>query len=481
MSQLVKELISPILELAKQRGQLYHFTSLQALAKILNSNILQASPDLKVSSDDGPVTDFYYFSTTRDKFLYKKNPKIASFEVRLVLDGDKLSSKYKIEPYYYYYDEMIDEPAPKHDQDESEERIVLKNSKEIPNASNYITKIQILIDNIDKDKIDEIKYLVDKYPNIEILNKEKSINLDTPILNESMGNFDFKKALQSLTKYMLDNGMNIKPLPKLILINNDIENANNILGKTAYYNPSNCSITLYTLNRHPKDILRSYAHEMIHRIQDNENRLNNINTTNTNEGGDLDQLEREAYEHGNMTFRNWEDNIKNQKYNYTPKLSNKIFSQLHELKINEITLNPNNAVEVYGDLDNGDFTVGEYDYNYRIIKLDSNPYNSNSFYNIDFHEIGNKSPNPSLPTGNAKENYIKILSTMYKIILDFTQNISPEYIGISSLDESGYWNVYNNLTKTNQIPGYSRKDVGLQFKDRNGKNGKFIILKRKDV
>ena len=122
---------------------------------------------------------------------------------------------------------------------------------------------------------------------------------------------DFKSALASLTKYMLDSGMNIKPLPKLKIINNDSENASNILGKTAYYDPSSCSITLFTLGRHPKDILRSYAHEMIHRIQDNEGRLNNIHTTNTNEGGELDQLEREAYEHGNMCFRNWEDSVKN--------------------------------------------------------------------------------------------------------------------------------------------------------------------------
>jgi hypothetical protein len=122
---------------------------------------------------------------------------------------------------------------------------------------------------------------------------------------------DFKNALALLTKYMLNQGMNITPLPKLRIINNDVKNAENILGRTAYYDPNDCSITLYTLNRHPKDVLRSYTHEMIHRIQDNEGRLGNVNTTNTNEDGDLDQLEREAYEHGNMTFRNWEDSIKN--------------------------------------------------------------------------------------------------------------------------------------------------------------------------
>ena len=335
--------------------------------------------------------------------------------------------------------------------------------------------------------VNAVNQLKLKYPDIR-LNAEIAENI--LLENTSLQLPDFKTHLTSLTKYMVDQGMNIKPYPALKIINNDFKNAENMLGKTAYYDPTNCSITLYTLNRHPKDILRSYAHEMIHRMQDNEGRLKNITTTNTNEDGDLEELEKEAYLKGNMCFRNWEDTIKTPlnewvanilKYNYTPKLSNKIFSQLHELKVNEIALNSNNAVEIYGSLTNGDFTVGEYDYNYRIIKLDKNPYNSNLFYNIDFHEIGNKNPNPSSPTGNAKENYIKILSTMYKIILDFTKEEKPEYIGISSLDESGYGNIYNNLTKTNKIPDYSRKDAGLQFKDKDGKTGKFIILKKNKI
>jgi hypothetical protein len=123
---------------------------------------------------------------------------------------------------------------------------------------------------------------------------------------------DLKSLISSLTKYMINQGMNITPLPKLKIINGDVKNAKNILGKTAYYNPNDCSITLYTLNRHPKDIGRSYSHEMIHRIQDNEGRLNNINTTNTNEDGNLEELEKEAYLKGNITFRNWEDSIKNE-------------------------------------------------------------------------------------------------------------------------------------------------------------------------
>jgi predicted nucleotidyltransferase len=131
---------------------------------------------------------------------------------------------------------------------------------------------------------------------------------NTPKSNKA---WNLQNGIVSLTKYMLNNGMNISPLPKLKFIDNDKENAGELLGKTAYYNPLEKSITLYTLNRHPKDILRSYAHEMVHHVQNLENRLNNINTTNTNEDGALPEIEKEAYEKGNMMLRNWEDNIKN--------------------------------------------------------------------------------------------------------------------------------------------------------------------------
>ena len=60
-------------------------------------------------------------------------------------------------------------------------------------------------------------------------------------------------------------------------------------------------------------ILRSYAHELIHHHQNLNGTLDHSQTTNTNEDGDLDRIEREAYEQGNILFRNWEDQIKNGK------------------------------------------------------------------------------------------------------------------------------------------------------------------------
>ena len=130
-------------------------------------------------------------------------------------------------------------------------------------------------------------------------------------VKESFTNGDLMPSILALTQYMGSNGLNLKPYPKLKFISNNKENAENILGRTAYYDPNQRLIALYTMDRHPKDILRSYAHELVHHHQNLNNTLDHSQTTNTNEDGDLDKIEREAYETGNILFRNWEDSIKN--------------------------------------------------------------------------------------------------------------------------------------------------------------------------
>ena len=119
---------------------------------------------------------------------------------------------------------------------------------------------------------------------------------------------DYKQQIKDLTKHMIKKGINILPLPKVIFKHGDQENASQFLGKTAYYDPNDMTVVLYTEGRHPKDIVRSFAHEMVHHIQNLEGRLGGINTTNTTEDDNLNDIEREAYTKGNMTFRNWTDN-----------------------------------------------------------------------------------------------------------------------------------------------------------------------------
>ena len=164
-----------------------------------------------------------------------------------------------------------------------------------------------------------LKVSKDKFKNFlpdELSDDEVQEVFDIVSIKESLNehasytdSINIEEKIAQLTKHMLDKGMNIEPLPSLELIDGDSDNASNFLGKTAYYDPENKHIVLYTEGRHPKDIVRSYAHEMIHHIQNLEGRLGDITTTNTQEDGDLDKLEQEANLRGTMMFRGWTDNI----------------------------------------------------------------------------------------------------------------------------------------------------------------------------
>ncbi len=145
--------------------------------------------------------------------------------------------------------------------------------------------------------------------------KAKTQRLKKQKLNEVLDpvNFDFKPLIMSLTKSMEQDGLKLKPYPKVKFIHTDFENSDNFFGKTAYYDPNNNEVVLYTLGRHPKDILRSYAHELVHVHQNHEDRLGGIDTDDVNEDDYLEQIEREAYEEGNIKFRSWTNRLTNQK------------------------------------------------------------------------------------------------------------------------------------------------------------------------
>ena len=127
---------------------------------------------------------------------------------------------------------------------------------------------------------------------------------------DNISKFDYTPYIGSLLEYMLDEGMKIQPLPE-VKIKRSIAESSDFFGKTAYYDPNINEIVLYVEGRHPKDVVRSFSHEMVHHIQNLEGRLGNVQTSNTNEDSDLLELEKEAYLVGNITFRNWEDSIKN--------------------------------------------------------------------------------------------------------------------------------------------------------------------------
>jgi len=105
--------------------------------------------------------------------------------------------------------------------------------------------------------------------------------------------------------------------PPRLFLKGDAQNADNPLGKTAFYSPEQKSVTIYTTGRHPKDIMRSLSHELVHHSQNCRGDFENVGEMGegyAQSDEHLREMEREAYEIGNMCFRDWEDGIKSTIY-----------------------------------------------------------------------------------------------------------------------------------------------------------------------
>ena len=115
--------------------------------------------------------------------------------------------------------------------------------------------------------------------------------------------------------YMGNNGLQLEPYPK-VSMNNMAQQGDPIYHNTGHYEPVTRTITLNTHGRHPKDIMRTCAHELIHH---NQNLRGDLDQQRMMEAGDgqytqnneyLREIEREAYERSAMLFRDWTDNKK---------------------------------------------------------------------------------------------------------------------------------------------------------------------------
>ena len=122
---------------------------------------------------------------------------------------------------------------------------------------------------------------------------------------------DFRRAFKELYQDAKEK-YDIQQAPKLIL-SKDEKNADMLFGRTAFYQPDTQTIVVYTTNRHPKDILRSYCHELIHHVQNERGDLKMGDASNPKYAQDDDhmrKMEMEAYLKGNLLLRDFEDNFK---------------------------------------------------------------------------------------------------------------------------------------------------------------------------
>jgi hypothetical protein len=126
-------------------------------------------------------------------------------------------------------------------------------------------------------------------------------------------NPEFKQALMGIYKDGCKK-FNIRNTP-IVILRKDAENGAMTLGRTAYYDPSELKIVLYITGRHPKDILRSFAHELIHHVQNERGDLHLGDSSDPQYAQNdehLRKMEKEAYLQGNLLMRDFEDNFKYQ-------------------------------------------------------------------------------------------------------------------------------------------------------------------------
>ena len=122
---------------------------------------------------------------------------------------------------------------------------------------------------------------------------------------------DYNKYIKSLIDFMREQHLKIDPLPKIEL---NPEEQDGIFVKTGYYSPDEKKVVVFTDGRHPKDVLRTVAHEFIHHMQNLQNP-----DKDWGGGGDLEEdsklrsIEGEAFLLGNIIFREWTEKMKRTK------------------------------------------------------------------------------------------------------------------------------------------------------------------------
>lgn len=142
---------------------------------------------------------------------------------------------------------------------------------------------------------------------------------------EKTHRLDYEKYIKELAYFMNENGCHLKPFPKYKISN---KKQDGLLIRTGCYDPDTKTVTLFIYGRALKDIMRTCAHENIHHNQNIEGRLVGYEGDRVVDDDVLKELEREAYERGNILFRSWtETQTKSEK-------PSKSFSKHMKKKIN---------------------------------------------------------------------------------------------------------------------------------------------------
>jgi len=184
----------------------------------------------------------------------------------------------------------------------------------------------------------EAKALTDMAQNKKIVKENLSIN--------NVSGVDLAKLIQNINKFYPYAQEYLKfDRPVSLNLVSDPDNAKDTFGKTAYYNPNNDEITIFVDKRHPKDMIRSFSHELVHHAQNCRGEFDKDFVAGENyieENDHLNLMEREAYEKGNMCLRYYESYLK--KENKKMSLNEETLRKAIREAIKRVTENTEEAV-----------------------------------------------------------------------------------------------------------------------------------------
>ena len=118
----------------------------------------------------------------------------------------------------------------------------------------------------------------------------------------------FLEYAEDIVSFYGENGVDLSEKPPKIVLDEEPTSRFDVFAPTGHYDWTKDEIMLRTSNRHAKDMMRTLCHELVHAWQyrrDPEGFAQADKSGSLKENPKLLELEREAYEKGNLLFRMW--------------------------------------------------------------------------------------------------------------------------------------------------------------------------------